>query len=75
MIIEANGKYYTTTIHAEERMLVKNITESQIKQTIEQGRADLTELGDDIYFLEISGREIAVIIVDDERIKTVFEVE
>jgi hypothetical protein len=75
MIIEANGKYYTTTLHTDENMLLDNITESQIKQVIEEGTADLTRDGYDIYQLTIRGREIAVIIADDERIITAYPVE
>ena len=75
MIIEAGGKYYTTTQHADERMLEKDITADQIKQVIEQGEVALTVRGDDFYRLKISNREIGVIIGNDERIVTVFIIE
>jgi hypothetical protein len=74
MIIEANGKYYTTTTHTDEKMLEENITDSQIKQVIEQGTPDISPSGNDVYLLKVTGRVIAVIIADDERIITAYEV-
>jgi hypothetical protein len=56
MIIEANGKFYTTTLHADERMAVKGIRAEEVKQVIEGGRLDFTEKGDDIYRLDVTGR-------------------
>jgi hypothetical protein len=75
MIIEANGKYYTTTQHTDEKMLERDITENQIKQVIEQGTHDLTNKGDNIYLFKVTGRVIAVIIADEERIVSVFIAE
>ena len=75
MIIEAGGKYYTTSQHTDEKMLEEKITEAHIKEAIEQGTADMTAKGDDIYLLKITGRTIAVIIADDERLITVYEVK
>jgi hypothetical protein len=60
---------------AEKRFpILRDILAEQIKQAIENGSLDLTESGDDIYRLEITGRTIAVIITDDERIISVYPI-
>jgi hypothetical protein len=75
MIINAGGKFYTTTVHADEKMLIWNIDEADVMKVIDEGAVDFTRDGDEIYRLTVQGRDIAVIIVDEERIKTVYVVE
>jgi hypothetical protein len=75
VIIEANGKFYTTTQHTDEKILMEHITESQIKRVIEEGTSALTIDGYDIYRLTIRGKRLALVIADDERIVTVYLIE
>lgn len=75
MILEANGNYYTTTLHAEEKMLLAKVAPEQIVRVIEEGKMDYTETGEEFYRLKIGGREIGVVIADEERIITIFVIE
>lgn len=75
MVIQANGQSYLTTSHAEAKMILLNLSAEDIAYVIENSEFYFTADGDDFYRLELGGREIGVVIIDDERIRTVFVIE
>jgi len=67
MLVYANGTYYRTTLHADEMMVERGITEYQIKETIENGTMRYGDSGQEIY----SSSDL-IVVVDDDRIITLF---
>lgn len=75
MIIEADGKFYQIVGHAEAKMMLANISEVDVIEVIEEGDLEYTDQGDELYLKEVDGRNIGVVIADEERIITVMIVK
>jgi hypothetical protein len=75
MIVEANGKFYTTTHHADLRSLELDISIGEIQKVLQLADPIDGENGNTVYKYKLGTRVLVVVIsADDERIVTTFEV-
>jgi hypothetical protein len=68
--IEINGEIWAISPHAETRMLERNVSENQIRQTIEEpDSTGLDSKGNEIYrrtFSTRQGKRLVRVIADEE---------
>jgi hypothetical protein len=74
LIIEANGKFYVTTWHAEAEMIEENITSEEIVGTLENGDPEESRSHANRWVYQY--KNVVVIVNEEsEQIIMVFRVE